>query len=182
MPQTYTVGARSLFVTLTAWLFIALGACTALTAAAQNALLAALLPGELVAFLARSQPLPWLSALLLEHLPWVLGAGMVLALATLTSAVGLLQRMEWARRIFIGLLLLAILGNLMGLWLQQEVVQSVVQATLQRTPLPPQAADVLGGLVTAARGMGLAVTLAVCVSLAWIIRHLMSPMVRQEFA
>ena len=51
------------------------------------------------------------------------------------------------------LLVLAIASNVAGLWLQQEMLQSLVSNTLSRSPLPPLAADVFGGFVTAARVM-----------------------------
>ena len=40
MPQTYNVGSRSLFVTVTAWAFIFLAAMASLTALLQNAAVA----------------------------------------------------------------------------------------------------------------------------------------------
>ena len=180
MPQTFNVGSRSLFVTLTAWLFLALGAMASVSALLQNAMLASWLPG--LRGLGVAQPLPLLTSLLIGYLPWVMAAGLAVSLATMTSAVGLLLRLDWARRCFIGLLGLAIAANLLGLWLQYEVVQSLVEATLVRSPLPPAAAHVFGGFVTASQVMAVVVTLAACGLLVWIIRRLMSPMVRQEFA
>jgi hypothetical protein len=41
---------------------------------------------------------------------------------------------------------------------------------------------VFGGFVTAARVMAVVVTLGACALLGWIIRRLMSPSIRQEFA
>jgi Sec-independent protein secretion pathway component TatC len=146
----------------------------------QNATLASWMPD--LQSLAAAQPLPLLTGLLVGYLPWVVGAGLVMSLATMASALGLAMRLEWARRCFIGLLALAIAANLLGLWLQHEVVQSVVQATLAIAPLPPAAANVFGGFVTAAQVMALAGTLVACAFLAWVIRRLMSPAVRQEFA
>jgi hypothetical protein len=180
MPQTFNVGSRSLFVTITAWVFIALALLSCASALVQHLSLAAWAPA--LAVVGQGQPLPLLTGLLLGYLPWVVGAGLVLSIATLAAAIGLLLRLEWARRIFIGLLAVAIVANLAGIWLQQEVLQSVVDATLSRAPLPPQAAGVFGGFVTAARGMALAMTLGACALLGWIIRRLMAPAVRQEFA
>jgi len=177
MPQTFNVGARSLFVTVTAWVFILLGVFASACALLQHASLASLLPG-----LHGGAPLPWLSSLLVAYLPWVLLAGLAVSLATLACAVGLLLRLEWARRVFIGVLVLAIAANLVGLWLQHELVQSLLSATLSRATLTPQAADMLEGFVTATRSMAVAMTLVVCALMAWIIRRLMSPSVRQEFA
>lgn len=178
MPQTFNVGARSLFVTLTAWVFIVLAALASASALVQNAMVASLLPGWQLS----GGHLPLLTGLLIAYLPWFVGAGLVLSLATLASAVGLLLRLEWARRVFIGLLVLAIVANLLGLWFQHEVVQSVVDSTLSRTPLPAPVLGVFGGFVTAARAMAVAMTLAACGMLVWIIRRLMSTAIRQEFA
>jgi uncharacterized protein GlcG (DUF336 family) len=84
--------------------------------------------GLLFGVLLLSEPLtvPLLTGLLMGYLPWVVGAGLVGSLATLACAVGLLVRLEWARRIFIALLVLAIVANVAGLWLQQEMLQSLV--------------------------------------------------------
>ena len=180
MPQTFNVGSRSLFVTLTAWLFLVLGAMASVSALLQNAMLASWLPG--LRGLGVAQPLPLLTSLLIGYLPWVMAAGLAVSLATMTSAVGLLLRLDWARRCFIGLLGLAIGVNLLGLWLQYEVVQSLVEATLSRSPLPPTAANVFGGLVTASQILAGLVTLVACGLLGWTIRRLMSTTVRQEFA
>jgi hypothetical protein len=146
----------------------------------QNAAVASFLPGLTV--VGNVQPLPLLTGLLMGYLPWVVGAGLVVSLATLACAIGLLVRLEWARRIFIALLVLAIVANVCGLWLQQEMLQSLVSSTLQRSPLPPLVADVFGGFVTAARVTAVLVTVGACGLLVWIIRRLMSPAVRQEFA
>jgi hypothetical protein len=180
MPQTLNVGSRSLFVTLTAWLFLVLGAVVSAAALLQNALWVSGLAG--VPALGAAQSLPLVTGLLLGYLPWVMAIGLALSVATTVSAVGLLLRLEWARRCFIGLLSLAIAANLIGLWLQHEIVQSVFEATLVGSPMPAAAAHVFGGFVTASRAMGAVMTLATCAALGWVIRQLMSPGVRQEFA
>ena len=180
MPQTYNVGARSLFVTATAWVFIILAALASVSALVQNAAVASLMPG--LQFASERNSLPLLTGLLVGYLPWVVGTGLVMSLATLASAIGLLLRLDWARRTFIGLLIIAIVANLLGLWLQQEVVQSVVNNTLSSVAIPQQAMSVFGGFVTAARVMAVLMTLVGCLLLGWIIRRLMSAGVRQEFA
>lgn len=176
MPTTIAVGSRSYFVTATAWLFILLGLAASVSAVVQNAMLGSWLPSSAV------NGVTGLTSLLIAYLPWVTGAGLVLSLATLVSAVGLLLRLDWARRTFIGLLVVAIVANLLGLWLQHEMVQSLVISTLDGASLPPKALGVFGGFVTAARVMAVVVTLGACGLLAWIIRRLMSAAVRQEFA
>ena len=142
MPQTFNVGSRSLFVTTVAWVFIALALLASASALVQNAAVASLLPGWQTS--GAQHPLPLLTGLLIAYLPWVVGAGLVVSLATLASAIGLLLRLDWARRVFIGMLVLAIVANLLGLWFQHEVVQSVVDATLSSAPLPQKALGVFG--------------------------------------
>jgi hypothetical protein len=180
MPQTFNVGARSRFVTGTAWVFIVLAAMASVSALVQNAAVTSLMPGLLSA--GEKNPLPLLTGLLIGYLPWVVGTGLVMSLATLASAIGLLLRLDWARRAFIGVLAVAIVANLLGLWLQHEVVQSVVHNTLSQTSVPTRVLGVFGGFVAAARVMAVLMTLAACATLAWIIRRLMSEAVRQEFA
>lgn len=178
MPQTYNVGARSLFVTAIAWVFIVLAVLTSMSALVQNAAVASLMPGVQLA----TERMPLLTGLLIGYLPWVVGTGLAMSLATLASAIGLLMRLDWARRSFIGLLVVAIFANLLGLWLQQEVVQSVVSSTLSSAAIPQQAMGVFGGFVTAARVMAVLMTLVGCAVLGGIIGRLMSTSVRQEFA
>jgi len=179
MPYTINVGARSFLVTAIAWVFIAFGVLASGSALLQNANLASLLPS--LQSNAVHGKLPWLTGLLMAYLPWTVGVVLALSMATLASAVGLLFRLDWARRAFIGLLVVAIAGNVAGLWLQHELVQSVVSATLNGAPMPEQARGVFGGFVTAARVMAAVMTLLACALLGWIIRALMSPAVRQEF-
>lgn len=181
MPQTINVGARSLFVTAMAWLFTVLGALASASALARSATVAAVFPGLQLLGDAHVLPLPggWSTG----YLPWVLDGALVMSLAMLASAVGVLLRLDWARRVFIGVLAVAIVASLAGLWLQHEVVQSLVSSTLSHSaPIPPLALGVFGGFVTAARVMAVLVTLGACAGQAAIIRSLMSPAVRQEFA
>ena len=180
MPQTYNVGAQSLFVTFTAWAFIVLAVLASAAAVVQNAAVASLMPGLQGG--AAHAALPAVTGWLVGYLPWVVGTGLVMSLATLASAIGLLMRLDWARRTFIGLLAVAIVANLLGLWLQHEVLQSVVSNTLSSVAIPQQALGVFGGFVTAARVMAVLMTLAGCALLGWIINRLMSARVRREFA
>jgi hypothetical protein len=177
MPQTFTVGARSLFVTCTAWFFIVVAGLSCISAVVQQAA-----AGSLLAGLKSMPSLPLLTKVWMSYAPWVMGAGLALSMATMAAAIGLLLRLDWARRAFIGLLAVAIVANLAGLWLQHELAQSFVSATLNTAALPAKAQGIFGGLVTASRVMAAVVSLGACALLGWIIRRLMSPMVRQEFA
>jgi hypothetical protein len=176
MPQTYNVGSRSRFVNFIAWMFILLAAFACEWALIQNA------TRSWAALASDQSSLPWLTGLLVRHATWVFLAAIALSLATMVCAFGLLRRIEWARRVFIGLLMVAIGVDLAGLWLQQEFMHLLVDSALRQATLTQPAADLFGGVVTAARLLAGFVTLVASVALLGIIRRLMSPSVRQEFA
>jgi len=174
MPQTYNVGSRSRFVNFVAWLFILCGAFACEWAVIQNASQASWagpLAGE-----------RGLTGLLVRSLPWVFSSAIALSLAIVACAVGLLRRIEWARRVFIALLAVAIAVVLASLWLQQEFVHLLVDPTLQGLTMSQRAAELFGGMVTATRLLAAIITLAAGIGLVAIIRRLMSPAIRQEFA
>ena len=124
-PQTLRVGAPSVLVTSTAWVFMLL----------------AMVLG----------PLAVLRGAQLGSAAWLV-LGLSLAVALLVSAAGTLRRLDWARRGLIGLLVLAVGFNLVALLLQHQQVFAVLSHAL------------VGGL------------------LAWVVRGLMSAVVRQEFS
>ncbi|MEO5687506.1 MAG: hypothetical protein ABIR54_09095 [Burkholderiaceae bacterium] len=176
MPQTYNVGSRSRFVNFVAWIFILLAAFACEWAVIQNA------TQSWASLAVEPSSLPWLTGLLVRHAAWVFSAAVALSMATMVCAFGLLRRIEWARRVFIGLLMVAIGVDLAGLWLQQEVTHLLVDSTLRQAALTQPAADLFGGILTAARLLAGLITLGVSLGLVGIIRRLMSPSVRQEFA
>lgn len=180
MPNTINVGGRSGFVTATAWVAIALALFAAFSALVQHTPLGAL-PGALQAG-QDGMRLPLLMSLLIAYRQWVWLAGLLWSIAMLASAIGLLLRLDWSRQVFIGVLWVAIAAGLGGLWLQHEVVQSVVANTLTQASLPPQVLAVFSSFVAAARWMAVLVTLGACLVMAWIIRALRLPGIRREFA
>lgn len=180
MPQTFNVGSRSVFVSITAWVFIVLGVGCGLVALVQGAATASLLPGFALRF--DAAPLQGLAAVLAANMPWLAGTVLALSIATAAAAIGLLLRLEWARRAFIALVVLAIVGNVAGVWLHQELLQGLIDHTLSRSPLPRETAGVFGGFITATRVAAVAMSLAICLLLGWIVQRLNTQSVRQEFA
>lgn len=179
MPQTFYVGSRSPFVTFVAWAFIVLAVLASASAMVQAAQVDSVLPQWRAA---ASAAMPAATTFLLKYLPWLMAGGVVVSMALLVSAVGLLMRLEWARRTAIGVLALAIAANVGGLWLQHEVVQALLQSTLRGHSIPQAAAGLFGSFATVTQVMGVLITLACCIGLGWLIRRLNSESVRQEFA
>ena len=180
MPQTFNVGSRSLFVSVTAWVFILFGLTASVLSVVQGASIASLLPGFNMNVYVK--PLQGLTKMLAGHLAWVAAVALALSLGTLVAAAGLLLRLEWARRAFIGAVALAIVANLAGVWLQQELLQALIDHTLSRAPLPREAAGVFGGFAAVARVAAVTLSIGTCLTLAWIIARLNTQTVRQEFA
>jgi len=180
MPQTFNVGSRSLFVSVTAWLFILFGLTASALSVIQGASIASLLPG--INLNLDVKPLQGLMKVLAGHLAWVAAAALALSIGTVVAAAGLLLRLEWARRAFMAVVALAIVANLAGLWVQQELLQALIDHTLSRAPLPREAAGVFGGFATMARAAAVTLSVTTCLLLAWVIARLNTQWVRQEFA
>lgn len=173
MPHTISVGSRSFLVTATAWLVIAL-ALLAVASAALPALGLAW-PQVLQPLLAPLRPLA-------AKVPWLLAAAVLLAAGLVACAVGLIRRLEWARRLAIGVLALGALCQLGGLWLQHQLVAGLLDLTLRSQPLPDLAAGVLGGLASATQAMGWLLSLSAGALMLWLMWRLMAGRERHEFA
>jgi hypothetical protein len=146
------VGAPSVFVTGTAWLFI---------------LLSGLICGAALVVGLRSGSLGWLAG------------GLVLSVTTLACALGLLLRHDWGRRSLIGLLGLALVANLGAAWLEHGMR---LGEAIARAVLPLRLVALLGGPEGAGRGVVLLLAVLAGLLLVWVMRRLMAPAVRQEFA
>lgn len=180
LPQTFRVGAPSVFVTGTAWVFIVLAVLFSVVAVLRSAEAASLLPGLQ---LAGDVPLsPRAAQALRTTLPWVLGIGLLLSLATLASAVGLLLRLDWARRGFIAVLGVAVLAQLAGGVLQYQLVHEWVVQAVVLAWLPTAAWQALGGPGVVAAGVALVLAGLVSAACAGVMLALRAPAVRQEFA
>lgn len=97
--------------------------------------------------------------------------------------VGLCLRREWARRLAIGLLWLAMAACLSGLWWQHLWLQSLISDLLEAPqPVPAAWMDRVGQLRLAAQSMAALLTLGLCLLLAGVVRGLRSAPVRQAFS
>lgn len=97
---------RSASVNLLAWVFIILAALMTLIGIAQNLLIYWLFPDYLSQLSSKLDNAPPLAHVLADHLHWLIGL-FTLASATLfVTAIGVLNRFEWARKLFINLLII----------------------------------------------------------------------------
>lgn len=128
------VGAPSRSVTALGWFFTALGAMVPVTLALPELRLSA----------------------------WMVAGLAVLATWCTVSGVGLVQRLDWARRAFIGLLGSAVAVQLGALWPQWQWLRTAASIEM---PL-----------------FALLASVACIAATVWAIGRLLSPRVRREFA
>jgi len=174
---------RSTFVTVLAWVFIGLSGFATLIAVLQNLMLQWLfLPAMQQA--PQQPPLPpglpvpmhWMFG----HFAWFFRAFLVISALTLVAAIGLLRRHEWARRLFVGLMGLAIAYQLLGLaW--QWWFMGTMPGFMQAFGAPADMAVVMRGFLRAVQVFSALVALGLCVLFGWILRRLCSAPVRDEF-
>jgi len=120
---------RSTFVTVLAWIFIALSGFGALIGIMQNLMLQTVFRSEefgQAMQMAPGQPgLPPFAAFMFEYFQWFFLAALLANLVMLVVSIGLLKRYNWARLCFIGLMILSILWQVAGLVIQATVFSFV---------------------------------------------------------
>ncbi len=172
--------SRSTFVTVLAWLFI-VGAGMATSISLLQALVFAFFfAGDRSPSMppASLQQMPPVARLLLEYPYFFFMLFWTLAVATLVAAVGLLRRKNWARVVFIGLMVLGVLWNLIGLWFQYEMF-----AAIPKIPdnAPPDFVDNFESMANVLWFASAVFAFAFAALFAWIAKRLMSSAVRAEF-
>lgn len=173
---------RSYFVTVLAWLSMGMAGFAMLISLLQNLLLQWLFPPAMQAHAmlplppAMPAPLQWMFG----HMAWLFRAFLLASTVTLIAAVGLLRRHEWARRLFIGLLGLAIAYHLLGLAWQWWFMGSM--DAFMRAPAMPAGADaIMHGFIRVIQVFSTLMALVFCVLFGWIIHRLRKAQVRDEF-
>ena len=175
---------RSMFVTVVAWIFIALDGMTSFIVLIQNILLNTIVPfDQLREGMAKAQNtgrLPPYFAWVFEHIRPFLFVMLIYTLTKLVAAIGLLNRQNWGRLLFIGILALGIALSVVGIVLQQFMVSA-----MPMMPLPPNAPKdfqaIMQGMLIMIRVFSAIFAIGVAVLYAWMIRKLLSPAIVAEF-
>lgn len=171
---------QSTFVTVVAWIFIALSGLGTVISILQNIMVQTVFRSPEISQAMQAPP-PGASpfaAFMAAHFQWFFFALLLVSAFMLASSIGLLKRRNWARLSFICLLSLAILWQVGGLALQFSTFSSMREQF--------SAAAVHGGpdmapffIAIAAVSVLFAVGFSVLFS--WIIKRLLSPAVTAEF-
>lgn len=177
-------GPRSSFVTTVAWNSILLAGFGTFVALLQNVMVR-LMPREIFkaalqdGSFATHMPRPTL--FLLEHVDTLALGSLLLSVVSLIASIGLLHRRNWARILFMGLLVLCAGYSLAGLFLQRVMIPSFalrVPTDPAMRPVAQQFQQFLGVFQIAI----LLMSLAFAGLFAWLFYKMGTPGVRDEFA
>lgn len=132
-----TTPPRSTFVTVLAWIFIVMAGSATLISIMQNLMIHVLFKDMALEQALQAQPegVPPVAAFLAGHARLIFLGFLLVSVATLVSAIGLLRRRNWARLCFIGLMGLGILWQVVGLVLQSSVFSSMRAQFVQAAEL-----------------------------------------------
>lgn len=175
---------RSTFVTVVAWVFIAFAGFATFISLLQAVMFTFVFPADNHFFAPPAgkdpglQVMPSVLRFMMEHMQWFFVAFWLLSAVTLVSAIGLLRRKNWARLVFVGLMLLGIVWNLGGLWLQQQMFTGF--ATIPSNA-PPNVASDIESTMTVMRIATGAFVIVLSLVFAWIVKRLMSGSIMAEF-
>jgi hypothetical protein len=129
---------QSTFVSVVAWIFIIFSGLSTLIGIAQNIMLHLFFPLDKMKTLAdmhqHADNIPPFMNFMTTHFDWFFGLFLLLSLLTFISAIGLLNRLNWARLVFIGLMIVGVLWNLGSLVIQQTIMGDM-------PPPPPNAPE-----------------------------------------
>lgn len=179
---------KTSFVTVIAWVFIALATMILMTSVIQFIVVAflnfgatqsgdvySLVVTELKKGLKDSNTLEL--ALVAFRYAWVIVTVIFLyAITLLWTSIGLLKRREWARKTMIVLLAIAIFYELSDLAWQFYVMNSTMAPLMKEMP------GLGGGIMAIILGIITIMVLAFCALFVWVIIKLRSERIRQEFA
>ena len=180
MTNVETPGGRSGFVTGLAWTFIGLSGFATLIAVLQNVMLSVMLPPEALQAPARgTEDLPAFAQFVFSHPRMIFGGFLAVSAITLVSAIGLLKRKNWARVVFIAIMVLGILWNIGSLMLPFYMQSAFVPPMPESTPQDFRDSFELTWKIMIA--FTVVIALAFAALFAWITKRLLSHDVKQEF-
>ena len=171
------------FVTTLAWISLVLAALGSAWALAQL-LVGLMIPDTIMVDLAAQGLVPPLLAGLFEWRNVLALAMLALSLVLLVSAWGLLRRREWARLVFIALLLLGALANFAGLAAIDPLFDSALAMFPEAMQSSPEGQSAIAQLQSSRRLVwvtSLAGALAIAALHGWVAWQLCTAAVRAQF-
>ena len=177
VSKNQSVPLRSKSVTITAWLFIIIGTFATIATIIQGLMYVRMLsmPTLHQAMHEGASHLPFVLQLLFEHFRLYLLFVFSLSLSTLLSAIGLLKRKNWARQLFIVVLVTVTIALLVAFITQLSIRPAT--DNIPAAQIPPEAQKMMRVM----KGFFFIITFSVSSLFGWLIAHLTNPEIRQEF-
>ena len=180
--ESESAAARSSFVTSLAWTFIVLAGFGTAISLLQNVMVNFVLPtGEIRGAMREvygPQALPPFASFMFGHLRLFAAFSLVVSASMLVSAIGLLKRRNWARMIFIGLMVLGVVWNLAGLFIPYFMASSF--PPVPKTA-PHEFQDSFRLMTHIMVGVTTVIAIVFAVLFAWAAKRLMSVNIKREF-
>lgn len=173
---------RSTFVTVLGWSFTVLAALSVFFGLIQLLLVVILVDQEALRAGMRTEhsadELPALIRFTFAHLRSLTAVFLVLSVLLLAASVGLLQRRNWARWLFIGFMVLAVVSHLAPLAGGAGLVEWTAGLL---AGAPGEMSESMQGFVHATWLVFAVLSVLLAAVFVWIIRKLMTPPVSDEF-
>ena len=172
---------KSNFVTMLAWVFIAFAGFATFISLMQNIMVSLLIPldklQEAITSAGAKEQVPAAFIFLFSYVRLFLFSFLIVSSLTLITSIGLLKRKNWARIVFIAIMMFGILWNIAGVLFQQFVFTSFPKMPV-RTDVPVPNFEVF---LTVIKVFSAVIAAGLSVLFGWIIKKLTSPDIRQEF-
>ena len=168
---------RSTFVTTLAWVFIILAGFATLISVLQNVMVNLMFPAQQMTESLKNAPpnMPAAFAFLFSHIRLFFFSFLLVSVVCLVSAIGLLRRKNWARIIFIVILVLGIAWNIFAV-----ILQFTAFPFGQNLPSGPQAGQ-FNLMFNIMRAFTVVMVVGISLLFVWLIRKLASVKIKVEF-
>jgi len=167
---------RSAFVTAIAWIFIVLAGFSTLMSILQNIMVALVFPvaemQEAASQVENLPGVPWFASWMFSHFQLFFLFFLVVSATTLTAAIGLLKRRNWARVLFVTLMAIGIAWNIAGVVLMFFLFWTFADM------VPGENAGFMFKVMLAFNTF---IVAAFVFLFSWIIKRLVSEEIRREF-
>jgi hypothetical protein len=168
---------RTAFVTVLAWIFIVVAGFATLISILQNVMINLAFPIQQMTESLKNAPpnMPAVFVLLFSHIRLFFLSFLVASAVCLVSAIGLLRRKNWARIIFIVILVCGIAWNILGV-----ILQFTAFPFGPNLPSGPQAGH-FNLMLNIMRVFTAVMAAGISVLFAWLIKKLTSVKIKGEF-
>lgn len=170
---------RSSFVTVLAWIFIVISGLGTITSLLQNIMIQMMFNSQemekAMQFPVPSEVPPF-AAFMVNHFQFFFIAFFAISAITLASSIELLKRKNWARLIFIGLMVFGVAWHLGSLVMQFMMFSSMREISARAHEAP----DMKSFMIVMAV-FNVVLTLGFSILFGWIAKKLLSPAIVSEF-